>query len=296
MKEAAMKKLMTSTFLLLIAACDQEPQLVPPGEEHPAVTQARQSLPTVLELHSTVISRSCSPTGGVCHNGREYPDLRTVGSLIAALEKPCNKDRFFDEPESIFDGCEPEADELVVGDGANEWRTKIGYLGPEEYDQITYTSFRHLVVAEEAPRLMNRAPARIVRNGETLVNLPSNLLLDAAKNAGSIVDTYNLDYASIRSLGYVRGGDPNGNGAFGASEPWQLVAPGHPDRSYLLGRIIGGVPGSRMPLANDPLTDAEYVAIVCWIETLGAEPSAHDAIDYDACRFAKDPQSYAIGN
>jgi hypothetical protein len=293
MKERAMKKLMAPTFLFLFA-CDQEPGLIKPEEEAPSVKQARQTLPTALELHSTVISRSCSPSGGVCHNGREYPDLRTAGSLIAALSKPCNKDRFFDEPESIFDGCEPEADELVVGSGGDEWRTKVGYLGPEEYDQITYTSFRHLVLKEQAPRLMNRTPARIVRNGETLVNLPSNLMIDAATNAGSIVDTYNLDYASIRALGYVRGGDPNGNGVFGSTEPWLLVAPGHPDRSYLLGRIIGAVPGSRMPLANAPLTDAEYVAIVCWIETMSDSPAPTDAIDYDSCRFAKNPQSYAI--
>lgn len=288
-----MKKLALSGFVLSIAACGGEPS-PPPAGVHPAVAEARRSLPTALELHSEVISRSCSPTGGVCHNGREYPDLRTVGSLIAALEKPCNRDRF-DQPEAIFDGCEPAADELVVGEGAGEWRSLIGYLGPEEYDQAKLTSYRHLVTAEPTPRLMDRTPARIVRNGETLVNLPANLMIGSGTKAGRILDTYNLDYASIRALGYVQGGDPNGNGVFGAAEPWLLVAPGHPDRSYLIGRITGGVPGSRMPLANHPLTDAEYVAIICWIETLGAEPGAHSPIDYDACGFAKDPKSYALG-
>ncbi len=266
----------------------------PPGGEAPAVTEARATLPTVLELHANVISRSCSPTGGVCHNGREYPDLRTVGSLLSALSKPCNRDRF-DEPEAMFDGCEPDADELVVGAGASEWRTRIGYLGPEEYDENTGTTFRHLRLAGEAPRGFDREAARIVRGGETLVELPANLLIGGGSKEGSIVDTYNIPYSSVRALAFVQGGDPNNNGTYGAEEPWRLLAPGHPDRSYLVGRITGQVPGSRMPLANHPLTDAEYVAIICWIETLGPDPGAHDAIDYDACRFAKDPTSYAIG-
>ena len=284
-------KRLSATFLML-AACGGSGSIDPPENEHPSVTQARQSLPTALDLQTAVISCFCLPTGGVCHNGREYPDLSTVGSLIAALEKPCNRDRFLDEPEAVFDGCEQRADELVVGSGASEWRSLISYLGPEEIDQETFTSFRHLKTEKTAPRYMDRTPARIVRNGESIVTLPSNLLLGSGSNDGRIVDVFNLEYASIRALGYVRGGDPNGNGQFGADEPWQLIAPGHPDRSYLLGRIVGEVPGSRMPLANAPLTDAEYVAIVCWIETIDDEPDAHDRIDYDACNFAKHPVSY----
>src|SRR5687767_14597567 len=111
--------------------------------EHPDVQVARQTLKTVLDLHSDVITRSCSPNGGVCHNGKEEPDLRTPGSLLSVLSKPCNTDRF-DEPYMVFDGCEREADELVITMPAGEFRSRIAYLGPEEFDNEVFTSFRHL--------------------------------------------------------------------------------------------------------------------------------------------------------
>ena len=280
---------------LLIASCSgnvDDGTIDPPKNEHPDVAEARRSLPTALELHTKVISRSCSPAGGVCHNGKEYPDLRTTGSMIAALSKPCNRDRFLDEPEMVFDGCEPAADELVVGDGSSEWRSLIAYLGPEEYDEQTFTSFRHLKTEAQAPRYMDRTPARIVRNGETIVNLPSNLQLGSGSSDGKIVDVFNLEYASIRALGYVKGGDPNGNGVFGASDGWAEIMPGKPEKSYLWARITGTVPGTRMPLANAPLTGPEYVAIICWIETADDDPDARDLIDYTSCNYARDPSGF----
>lgn len=293
-----MKKL--APILLIVAGCegttvDQEPLPPPVVEtEHPSVVEARNNLVTVLDLHTTVISRSCGPTGGVCHNGKEYPDLRTTGSLIAALSKPCNKDRF-DEPGAIFDGCEVEADELVVTDGPNEWITKIGYLGPEEFDDTRQTTYRHLKLADAAPRFMDRPEAIIRRNGQTFVRLPSNLFVEESSKDGRILDTFMLEYTSVQALLQVRSGDPNGNGIFGASQPWETIAPGHPDRSYLIGRITGTVPGTRMPLANHPLLDSEYIALICWIETMGPEPAPRDAIDYDNCQFAKNPISYQVG-
>lgn len=294
-----MKKL-SPVLLILAAACGGEPPLIEPidppvviAQEHPAVAKARRELVTVLDLHTTVISRSCSPTGGVCHNGKEYPDLRTTGSLIASLSKPCNRDRF-DEPEAIFDGCEQQGDELWIA-GSTEFKTKVGYLGPEEYDDQRATTYRRLRFADAAPKRYDRVSARIVRNGETLVNLPANVFVEDGATQGRILDTYSLDYASIRAMEQVRAGDPNGNGVYGAEQPWELIAPGHPDRSYLIGRITGLVPGTRMPLANHPLMDHEYVAIVCWIETMSADPDAHDRIDYNGCNFAKRPISYQIG-
>lgn len=270
-----------------------DPNQPPVETEHPAVAEARRNLSTVLDLHTTVIARSCSPTGGVCHNGKEYPDMRTAGALINTLSKPCNPDRF-DEPEKMFDGCEPVADELVIM-GSSEWRAKIGYLGPEEYDDSRQTTYRHLRLEHAPDRTFDRVTARIMRGNETLVSLPSNVLVNKDESEGRILDTYLLDYASVRALAQVRGGDPNENGVFGASQPWEVIAPGHADRSYLVGRITGLVPGTRMPLANHPLLDAEYVAIICWIETMSADPDAHDRIDYDACQFAKNPISYQVG-
>ena len=60
------------------------------------------------------------------------------------------------------------------------------------------------------------------------------------------------------------------------------------------------VPGFRMPLANQPLSFDEYIALACWIQGLPPEagPAAADRagdapIDYDACAFAADPIDYA---
>jgi hypothetical protein len=257
------------------------------------VQEARKSLVTVLDLHTNVIQRSCSPAGGVCHNGKEFPDLRTAGALISALSLPCNSDRF-DEPGMMFDGCEREADELVISLAAGEFRSRIAYLGPEEFDNEVFTSFRHVKLETAPPQAVDRVAARIVRGNETLVNLPANLLIPNNDREGRITDTFNLDYTSVRALGYVNSGDPNDNGVYGAGQPWQVIAPGHPDRSYLWGRITGTVPGTRMPLANHPLSDPEYVAVICWIETMNADPDVHDKIDYDNCTFAKNPISYQV--
>ncbi|HET6583417.1 MAG TPA: hypothetical protein VFG69_08215, partial [Nannocystaceae bacterium] len=87
----------------------------------------------------------------------------------------------------------------------------------------------------------------------------------------------------------LKGGDPNRDGEFGGSDdPYRLLAPGDPWKSYLLQRLQGNVPGSPMPLANQPLSSAEIVAIACWIEGAaegdGADPYA--SIDYDGCEYA----------
>jgi mono/diheme cytochrome c family protein len=64
-----------------------------------------------------------------------------------------------------------------------------------------------------------------------------------------------------------------------------LVAPGEPDASYLLAKIVGapGIEGEVMPLAGDPLSDAAVNTIRDWITALGASspttsaPSSSDA-------------------
>ena len=58
--------------------------------------------------------------------------------------------------------------------------------------------------------------------------------------------------------------------------------------SYLLQRTLGTVRGTRMPLANEPLNDAEYLALYCWIESLADNDAADAAlpIDYAGCAKA----------
>ena len=78
-------------------------------------------------------------------------------------------------------------------------------------------------------------------------------------------------------------GDPNRNGVFGHDLGGSMVVPGDLERSYLYGRLFGLVPGTRMPLGNQPLDEAEHLAVICWIETLDDDPDVFDPIDYDAC-------------
>ena len=102
-------------------------------------------------------------------------------------------------------------------------------------------------------------------------------------------------------LATLVGGDPNGNGTWGADETSlpsaALVYPGDLSRSYLWRRITGVPPGSRMPLANTPITNPGYVAIACWIEGLSPDAGdrdAEDLIDYDNCSYAAAPVDYAV--
>ena len=114
-----------------------------------------------------------------------------------------------------------------------------------------------------------------------------------------------LDVLAPEGIGIVQpvidtivGGDANQNGVYGADDPsviaGALVVPGDLEASYLWGRITGTVPGTRMPLANGPVTNPQYVALACWIEGLTAGATATDEIDYDACGFAADPVDYEI--
>jgi hypothetical protein len=69
-------------------------------------------------------------------------------------------------------------------------------------------------------------------------------------------------------------------------EPGALIVPGSLSQSYLWGRLNGTVPGTRMPLANQPLSESEFRALACWIE--GVDPknaSVDDPIDYASCTF-----------
>src|SRR5882672_8488228 len=78
----------------------------------PAVSQNVDRIPTFLELHATVIARTCSPNPGVCHQSKNYPDLRTPGSLLAMIGMPCNLE--IPDPAQGADGCEARADRLLA--------------------------------------------------------------------------------------------------------------------------------------------------------------------------------------
>lgn len=255
--------------------------------DHPWVNEARIEFPTALELHTKVISRSCGPLDGVCHNNKEFPDLHTPGNFVTAVARPCNVD--VEDPEQIFDGCEPPADEVSIGG----FRTKLSWIAPyDDYDPDTFEPFRLVRFAEPSPVSDDRVAGAILRGGSEYLAI--SFSVEQGNTEGRLIELYDLPYQEYQKLATVRGGDPNGNGVFGGEEGWAEIMPGRPDRSYLVGRVTGTVPGSRMPLANQPLSNPEYVALHCWIESIGSHPRPEDRIDYDRCEYARAPLDYEI--
>jgi len=126
-------------------------------------------------------------------------------------------------------------------------------------------------------------------------------MLDGGKHlVGRVADYQTSDVQELLTLGIVQG-DQNRNGVFGArmAPPIPLLRPGKPDESYLIGRLRGvmfggSVPGSRMPLANQPLSVPEMLALFCWVEGLARQQRPYNIasqIDYQACSYSKNPES-----
>ncbi len=250
------------------------------------VAEAVERLPTALDLHDQVIARTCGPDGGVCHNGKEYPDLHTPGNLLDAIDKPCNVAEL--DPADIVDMCEPLAQtiELTDGPAAGQVRRLARHAIEED----------RWVLTLDAPFEGCSAPYvsafRILYgdgSGEVVLDIDNAILSVQCETAEAVVNGFaSVDEDSQTAiLGRVRGGDPNGNGVFGADLGGALVVPGDPEMSYLLQRMLGTVRGTRMPLANQPLNDAEYLGLYCWIETLAdTDGGATMAIDYVGCTKA----------
>jgi hypothetical protein len=103
---------------------------------------------------------------------------------------------------------------------------------------------------------------------------------------------------SLVASGIVQG-DQNRNGVYGArtGTTVPLIKPGKPEESYLVARLRGSmadqkVPGTRMPLANQPPSVQDMLALMCFIE--GLDPAAtqwnlESAIDYTKCSYSADP-------
>jgi len=91
------------------------------------VLEAQARFPTGLDLHKKVIWRTCTPNGGVCHNNKEFPDLRTPANFAAAFGENCNVQ--YGEYTSVFDGCERPGDRLEIsGGGISIPSIEIGYV------------------------------------------------------------------------------------------------------------------------------------------------------------------------
>lgn len=290
MRTMKLELLLAGLFVLAFACGPDDDPDNPPPNEHEWVKEARVEFPDAISLHTEVIQRSCAPLGGVCHNNKEFPDLHTVGNFISVTGKPCNLDE--EDPAQIHDGCEPEGDMLRIP--SFDFTARIAFYGPEMYDDFGNV-WRDIELTEPATGTGDRIAGEFLRDNAVYVDVPANIIVTAGSKHAQLVDMYYLEYSKYLALYNIVGGDPNQNGILGADElGWAEVVRGQPDRSYLLQRVLGTVPGTRMPLANQPLSNPEYVALICWIETMDKNPQPEQRIDYTHCNYARNPQDYAI--
>jgi hypothetical protein len=264
------------------------------------VAEAKGAYPTAIDVHK-MMSRSCAPNAGVCHNTSNYPDLSTPASVASTLDAWCNL--AIPDPTQGFDHCERQGDVLVSG----TFRSEVAYV--EQLSEDTYRIGLRDAVARSANVAVVRfesAAGDIVFDpiatwGVTIALVEGER--DVILSVGIDEPAFTEPFIAASVLGLVQG-DANRNATFGADvtggddNSARVIVPGSLERSYLWGRVTATVPGSRMPLANAPLTEPEYVALACYIQGLPADGvvSADAAIDYDGCAYAKAPERHAIAN
>ncbi|MEO1266737.1 MAG: c-type cytochrome domain-containing protein [Myxococcota bacterium] len=278
------------------------------------VLEAQEAFPTGLEMHRKVVARTCTPFDGVCHNSKEYPDLRTPAALLATVDAPCNVQP--QEASAVFDRCEPIGDRFKFAEGAFR-ELEIAYVeliqgeeGETNEDGLEPGLHIHLREAVPLDREEMWGDGQFVRafiNTEGLVQdhifftfSTRWMLKDGGRRlVGEVRDYQREQVKELLSVG-VRQGDLNRNGVFGGGpEAVKLIMPGDPDSSYLVARLRGqmngeSIPGSLMPLANQPLSIAEMLALFCFIEGLAGVDNldayiASD-IDYAGCSYSADPE------
>lgn len=282
-------------------ACDP-PQA--PAKPQPIVDfeQARLQLPTVLDVQVNLMTHTCSPNPGVCHQGREYPELHTVASFAEIVGADCNIAP--PAPEQGWDACERPPYWVALGEfgsaiawkehiGPGEWTFGLanpipaGVIPTEPVEEHAAEAFK---IVDDQTRLAF-APAddwltTLSESADAMSVTVHVAAKDPAQDISGVVDTV---------LGAVVDGDPNMNGIWGglSTDPKaQLIAPGSRKLSYLWRRLIGDVPGDRMPIANGPVTNAQLLALGCLIEGLDPQAptmAAQTLIDYDNCSFSDDP-------
>jgi len=280
------------------------------------VLEAQTKFRTGIDLHQKVIWRTCTPNGGVCHNSAEFPDLRTPANFVASFGQNCNVQ--YGEHQSVYDRCERPGDRFKLsGGGINTKQIEIGWLEGIPGDRFEGEGLPpddapglHIHLADPLPgeQTIVNSTAQFER---TFINddkvedftfaeystrwyiLPSRRHL-----IGEVRNNQQDQVQELLSVGVVEG-DPNRNGIFGARQqpPVHLLEPGDPEQSYLIARLRGvmlgeDIPGSRMPLANPPLTIAEMLALFCLVEGFPTNSSDADlarAIDYAGCSYSDDP-------
>lgn len=280
------------------------------------VLEAQSKFRTGIELHQKVIWRTCTPNGGVCHNSKEFPDLRTPANFVAAFGTNCNVQ--YGEYQSVYDRCERPGDRFKLsGGGINTGQVEVGWIesipGPypegEGLPPEDAPGF-HIHLADPLPGDQTEVYSTgsfertFITDGKVedfsfAEYTTLWYVLPGRQHLIGEVRDYQLDQVqNLLSVGIIEG-DPNRNGTFGAriDDPVHLLEAGSPETSYLIARLRGimegeDVPGSRMPLANPPFTIPEMLALFCLVEGFpedGTEADLDRAIDYANCTYSDDP-------
>ncbi|HYO55419.1 hypothetical protein [Archangium sp.] len=290
------------------------------------VLTAQLKYPTGIDVHRKLVMRTCSGTNGVCHNQKEYPDLHTPGTFVAAINAPCNVQS--GNSSGVFDRCERLGDRFRFVEPVFK-EIEIGWfeLFPGETPELDPRGTRpddstpglHLYLHDPVPVEQDRlnATGTFIRNfiddqGNVQAlafasydttwwvfeNDRRHLFARVNENQREIVE-------GLVASGIVQG-DQNRNGTYGArilGNTVPLIKPGKPEESYLVARLRGymgeqSVPGTRMPLANQPPNVPDMLALMCFIE--GLDPSAAQwslgsAIDYNKCSYSANPSALSLG-
>lgn len=279
--------------------------------EDPYVSEAQAKFRTGLDVQQKVIYRTCTPNDGVCHNEKEYPDLHTPANFVDVIGAPCNVQP--GDYTSVWDRCEPAGDRFSLDqfDG----KVEVAWIELVEGEEVEFSDENppdetspglHVVLRDPVPMEETSvgSNARFYRDfgGEELVfaRFRTQWWKVADNHLVGQVGQDRSDDANRLVAAGIRQGDQNRNGTFGAEigPNIPMIKPGEPEQSYLVARIRGEaggeqIPGSRMPLANQPLDITDMVALFCFIESIptDSEPNLADAIDYNACSYADDPES-----
>ena len=284
-----------------------------------SVAEAQARLPTGSALHSEVILRSCGPLGGVCHNRKEYPDLRSPSNFLATIGAPCNIQS--GTPEGVFDRCERTGDAFSFGDSKKSY--EIGWIEVIPGDYVEDASSEDMpglhiylgdaVDSDDFPEYYSTAhfTRTFVTGGQVedlgYANYSGRWQrFDEGRHIAIGVQNYRVDRVNALLQSGIQQGDMNRNGIFGArpNEDGEilggisLIEPGSPETSYLAARLRGHmqgetVPGTRMPLANPPFSIAEMISFFCFIEGIPADGvvNLESDIDYKNCSYAE-PDNY----
>ncbi len=284
--------------------------------DDPQVLEAQERLPTGSALHSEVILRSCGPLGGVCHNRKEYPDLRTPANFLATINAPCNIQS--GTPEGVFDRCERTGDRIRFNENRSYEIGWIEVIPGEEGEPGPEMPGLHIhlgdpISEDDFPRYYSTAvfERSFVEDGEvTTIGYATYAenwhRFDDGRHIVADVPGYRVDAVNQLLAVGVEQGDLNRNGVFGARPnddgdiigPVKMLDPGNPEQSYLIARLRGHmedqpVPGTRMPLANPPFSVAEMLALFCFVEGIpeSGQVNLASEIDYKGCTYA-DPATH----